>query len=48
MDNEIKQQLDDIFERLGPWEDTRSAEEIIQDLYDSRISKSDVSYELSD
>jgi addiction module RelB/DinJ family antitoxin len=35
--------LEDIFERLGSWEDTRSAEEIIRDLYDSRISRPDVS-----
>lgn len=31
-------------ERLGPWEDERTAEEIVKDIYDSRtISNNDIS-----
>ncbi|WP_445638038.1 Ribbon-helix-helix protein, CopG family [Nostoc sp. DSM 114161] len=30
--------LDTFMERLGPWEDERTAEEIVKDIYDSRIS----------
>ena len=36
--------LDTFMERLGPWEDERSAEEIVKDIYDSRtISNNDIS-----
>jgi predicted transcriptional regulator len=28
--------LDTFMERLGPWEDERTAEEIVKDIYDSR------------
>jgi predicted DNA-binding protein len=36
--------LDTFMERLGPWEDERSVEEIVKDIYDSRtISNYDIS-----
>ncbi|MCC5629583.1 CopG family transcriptional regulator [Nostoc sphaeroides] len=36
--------LDTFMERLGPWEDERTAEEIVKDIYDSRtISNNDIS-----
>jgi len=36
--------LDTFMERLGPWEDGRTAEEIVKDIYDSRtISNNDIS-----
>lgn len=36
--------LDRFMERLGPWEDERSAEEIVKDIYDSRtIYNNDIS-----
>ncbi|WP_134075930.1 CopG family transcriptional regulator [Nostoc sp. 106C] len=36
--------LDTFMERLGPWEDERTAEEIVKEIYDSRtISNNDIS-----
>jgi Arc/MetJ-type ribon-helix-helix transcriptional regulator len=36
--------LDTFMERLGPWEDERTAEEIVKDIYDSRTtSNNDIS-----
>ncbi|MDZ7965432.1 MAG: hypothetical protein RM368_10705 [Nostoc sp. DedSLP03] len=36
--------LDTFMERLGSWEDERTAEEIVKDIYDSRtISNNDIS-----
>jgi addiction module RelB/DinJ family antitoxin len=36
------EQLTDIFARLGPWEDSRDAETIIEDIRSSRVSKQDI------
>jgi len=41
-ESKIKPKLVDIFERYGPWEDNRTADEIVVDTRNSRIVGADI------